>query len=432
MTGLPLTKFFSTSNFEFSANKPEFLAKEHINSEEPTTSSVINKILINQNLSVTDRKLEQLLKVQGVEINLPIVTAEDENLLAELTGKSSYKGYFGVYFFVHKSTGLKYVGSSNLLRRRMNYYFKGKFPLTGKFLPLLSKEGLGAFKLIIFKLNKNKFSIQDALILEQYFLLNKEFDLNSLRVVNMGSSKGEGVYVYDLTCSTLYYHANSRIELKRVLKIHPETCKTYVDSKTPYLNKFLLLSHSIPTALKSEISIQMLENIMQKERQKMYTLGIRRSIPVELEIKEGNTFVNSCITDHTLKFNSLTSCIEYLRKIGLIIKRETLTKYIKNEKVFHKFLCMYSDKTLPNNFKEVGLIIDEYKNLKVKLESESLIVNKKNKPLLVKKEKFEKEFQSIMDTIRYFESLGFKLDRKTLNVCLKDGKEYKGYYFSYK
>ena len=145
----------------------------------------------------------------------------------------------------------------------MNYYFKGDFPLQGKFLPLLRKEGLGAFKLIIFKLNSSKFRSQDALILEQYFLLSKEFDLNTLKVVNVGSSKGEGVYVYDLSCSTLFYHARSKIELKRVLKIHPETCSKYVDSKIPYLNKFFLLSFNIPTALRSEITFKELVDIMQ-------------------------------------------------------------------------------------------------------------------------------------------------------------------------
>lgn len=101
---------------------------------------------------------------------------------------------------------------------------------------------------------------------------------------------------------------------------------------------------------------------MQKERQDMYTLGTRRNIPVVLEIKEGNKFINSW--GHTLNFDSLTSCIEYLRELGLTIKRDTLTKYIKIEKVFHDFLCKYSDKFLPNNFEEVELIIDEYKKLK--------------------------------------------------------------------
>jgi len=204
-------------------NNPESLALEHINSGKPTNSSIINKILLNQNLSVTDSKLEELFKVKGVELDLAISTPENPKFLTELTGKSNYKGFSGVYIFKDKNTGHKYVGSSNLLRRRMDYYFKGNYPLTGKILPLLDKQGIKAFSLIIFKLNSNVFNSQDALILEQYHLLNKEFNLNTLRVVNAGSSKGDAVYVYDLTLSTLYYHAKSNIELKKVLKIHTQT-----------------------------------------------------------------------------------------------------------------------------------------------------------------------------------------------------------------
>jgi hypothetical protein len=371
-------------------NNPESLALEHTNLVKPTTSSIINKILLNKNLLVTDSKLEELLKVKGVELDLPISGPENKELLAELTGRSKYKGFSGVYIFIHKNTGHKYVGSSNLLRRRMDYYFKGDFPLMGKFLPLLHKEGLKAFKLIIFKLDSNIFSNQDALILEQYHLLNKAFNLNTLRVVNAVSSKGDAVYVYDLTCSTLYYQAKSKIELKRVLKIHTETSKKYVDYKLPYLNKFLLLSYPIPTALTSNILVDELLYMMQKERRDSYTLGTRRSISVELEIKEGNTFVD--YRGQTLNFDSLTSCIEYLRKLGLTIKRDTLTKYINNEKVFHNFLCKYSNKVLPDNFEEVGLIIDEYKKLKVNTDLGLLKVNRKNKPILVKGENFKRNF----------------------------------------
>jgi hypothetical protein len=434
MATITLIRYFSSSRSFSSirplANNPQSLVLEHINSGKPTTSSIINKILLNQNLLVTDSKLEGLLKVKGVELDLPISTAENKELLAELAGKSTYKGFSGVYIFIHKNTGHKYVGSSNLLRRRMDYYFKGDFPLMGKFLPLLKKERLKAFKLIIFKLDSNIFSSQDALILEQYHLLNKEFNLNYLRVVNAGSSKGNAVYVYDLTCSTLYYHAKSNIELKRVLKIHTETSKKYVDSKLPYLNKFLLLSYHIPTALTSNLSVNELVDIMQKERRDAYSLGTRRSISVELEIREGNTFVN--YRGQILKFYSLTSCTEYLRKLGLTIKRDTLIKYISNEKVFHNFLCKYSDKVLPDNFEQVGLIIDEYKKLKVDTGLGLLKVNRKNKPILVKGENFYKEFESITDTIEHFNSLNIKLDRKALYLRLKDGKNYKDYSFAYK
>ena len=62
----------------------------------------------------------------------------------------------------------------------------------------------------------------------------------------------------------------------------------------PYLNKFLLLSFPAtpPTALISNISIKELLEIMNKQRQDTYKLGTRRSICVELEIKEGNIFLS--------------------------------------------------------------------------------------------------------------------------------------------
>lgn len=428
----------SIRSINSAANSSESLALEHINSGKPTTYLIINKVLLNQNLSVTESKLKELLKVKGVELDLLVSTKESRLVLDELTGKSVYKGFSGVYMFIHKDTGQKYVGSSNLLRRRLDYYFKGNFPLAGKFLPLLHKEGLKAFKLIIYKLDSNKFGNQDALILEQYHLLSKEFDLNTLRVVNTGSSKGDAVYVYDLTCSTLYYHAKSKIELKRVLKIHTETSKKYVDSKLPYLNKFLLLSYPIPTALTSNISVKDLLDVMQTERKEAYILGTRRSISVELEIKKGNTLVNN-VDNRTLSFDSLTSCIEYLRGLGLIIKRDTLTKYIINGKVFHNFLCKYSTNTLPEDFEKIGLIMDEYKKVDTCSSGGGTLLKqdatqKKNKAISVKGENplWQKDFDSIMDTVKYFDTLNIRLDRKTLNLRLRDGKIYKNYYFSYK
>ena len=110
--------------------------------------------------------------------------------------------------------------------------------------------------------------------------------------------------------------------------------------------------------------------------------------------------------------------------------------------MFHNFLCKYSINGLPElehdqadtpgslNSKELGLIIDEHNNLI--RDADLLKFNKKNKPLLVIGDNFEKEFKSIIDTIKFFETINIKLDRKTLYTRLKNGKLYKGYYFSYK
>ena len=45
--------------------------------------------------------------------------------------------------------------------------------------------------------------------------------------------------------------------------------------------------------------------------------------------------------------------------------------------MFQNFLCKYSKKALPENFEQVGLIMDEYKKLKLDSGSGTLNLNKK-------------------------------------------------------
>src|SRR5690606_29515571 len=136
-----------------------------------------------------------------------------------------------------------------------------------------------------------------------------------------------------------------------------------------------------------------------------------------------------------LEFNSLTSCIAYLHSVGLCIKRDTLSKYIKLGKVFHNFYCKYldeSDLVTSEERERIGLLIEEYKKNRVSRATLEK-VNKKNKPIIVKSISYNEEhsFLSIMDTIRYFETKGIKLDRKMLNIYLKKGGVYKGFTFGY-
>jgi hypothetical protein len=258
--------------------------------------------------------------------------------------------------------------------------------------------------------------------------------------VNIGSNKGKSIYIYNLDCTILYYHAMSQISLKRVLGIHQETCRKFLDTNIPYLKHFLLLSFPVPFATSSDITakdVLRLKAIMDKERRQMYELGSRRSIPIILEILEGNKFVDptqSVSSSYKLEFNSLTSCIEYLRSLGLTIKRDTLSRYIKLGKVFHNFCCKYLYQESLHNTEEqerIGLLIIENKNNKSLTTIKE--VNRKNKPIIAKSilDESKHSFLSIMDAVRYFEGKGIKLDRKLLNVYLKKGGVYKGYTFQY-
>ena len=80
-------------------------------------------LLYNQKVSISANKLKELLKVKGIEFDLPITKDNLKNFYG-LVGRSSHSGFAGVYVFTHKASKSMYVGSSNLLRRRMEYYFK--------------------------------------------------------------------------------------------------------------------------------------------------------------------------------------------------------------------------------------------------------------------------------------------------------------------
>ncbi|KAG0122489.1 GIY endonuclease, partial [Tuber indicum] len=129
------------------SNRPENLALDHINSGNTTTATVINNILSNQKVAITEKKLEELLGVKGIEFDLPI-TKDTQASFTAVIGKSVHSGGFaGVYVFTHIASNFKYVGSSNLLVRRMAYCFKDNLPQVGLLLPFITRYGLSAFKL---------------------------------------------------------------------------------------------------------------------------------------------------------------------------------------------------------------------------------------------------------------------------------------------
>lgn len=412
---------------------PETFALEHINSNEMTTSSTLNTILSNKNVLVTPDKLDSLLKVKGLELSLPI-TKDNQSLFDSLVGISKYSGYVGVYVFVHKATGSMYVGSSNLLRRRLEYYFKIEArKAVGKLLPLIEKDGLSAFKLIIYKFDTDRFKISDCLLLEQYMVLDKRYDLNTARVVNFDPQSGNSIYVYDLSCTILYYHAPSSINLKRVLGIHQESCNKYLDKKIPYLGSFILLSFLVDSAIPSKLNNREILSIMNKERKALYTLGTRSKKNVVLEIKEENKYVDFVPGNSSLEFDSLKDCITYLRSRGLIIKRDSLSKRIKNAKIFHKFLGKFKERSLPDNFdfEKRDLLVQEYKN-KVVVEPKEKQYQK-NRAILVENitKKCNNIFYSIGDIIKFCKTIGIDLDRKSIKRSIAKNEEVEGLTFKH-
>lgn len=115
------------------------------NNHNRITSEVINKVLSNQGVSITQKELNVLLTIKGVTFDLPF-NSQTLPALFGLVGKpKSRRPKSGIYIFTHLATGRKYVGSSNSISRRLEQYFNPNplfYKEYGLLLPLIKKEGV--------------------------------------------------------------------------------------------------------------------------------------------------------------------------------------------------------------------------------------------------------------------------------------------------
>ena len=104
--------------------------------------------------------------------------------------------------------GRQVRGSSSELARRLIGYINNTHGTTGKLIPLIKKEGIGAFKLEVIPLTESYAENQEV-CLEQYFLLHSSFNLNTLRVVSdISGVRAKKLYMYTKDLSKLIYAAD--------------------------------------------------------------------------------------------------------------------------------------------------------------------------------------------------------------------------------
>lgn len=185
------------------------LANEIIKSSNEITSKDVNFILKDFDLSISQEKLNKINQKEFIvfeEINEDIIkTDKFKSNLGNTTNKVP-----GIYIWTHKKTGQKYVGSSNQLARRLTSYIKGTLYEVGKFIPLLYKEGLKAFTLEVLIL-KEDYESNLELLIEQYYLLHKEYNLNTLKIVNsITGARSKALFMYNKDYSELIYSSNTQ------------------------------------------------------------------------------------------------------------------------------------------------------------------------------------------------------------------------------
>jgi Cytochrome C and Quinol oxidase polypeptide I/GIY-YIG catalytic domain len=308
------------------------LALEHIRSGKPVTADVINNILSYCNIEISENILKELLNKPGFTFeNLD----NNETLLniKTIIGSPSNKIQIpGVYIFTYKDK--KYVGSSSQLAIRLNGYFKNKHRAIGLLVPLL-KGNLSKFSLKIIPLYNN-YEFRSELVLEQYYLLDPSFNLNTVKVVNnLSGSNAKPLYLYNRDKSILYYSSMQQKDFITNLNIHYVTFNKHLKKGTYYLGKYLFSREPSLNAKIANVTIRDLALKLEKDRLKYNKVKPTNSLTKAVMLMDEKD-------DKKIElFTSLGKSVEFFKNKGLPVTQVTLIKHIKTGKIYHGYICKF-------------------------------------------------------------------------------------------
>nr|YP_010121860.1 GIY-YIG endonuclease [Monilinia fructicola]QRF72236.1 GIY-YIG endonuclease [Monilinia fructicola]QYB19428.1 GIY-YIG endonuclease [Monilinia fructicola]QYB19489.1 GIY-YIG endonuclease [Monilinia fructicola]QYB19551.1 GIY-YIG endonuclease [Monilinia fructicola]QYB19613.1 GIY-YIG endonuclease [Monilinia fructicola] len=297
------------------------------------TSDILNKLVVNQGVSITQHILDKLITIPSVKFDLPITDQTIPGLVG-LIGTPKTRGLkAGVYIFTHKATGRKYVGSSNSLSRRLDQYFNFKHfnqDGSGQLIPFIKKEGFNMFSLEITVMPSEFSSGYYFLFLEQYYLLHKSFDLNTQRIVNFRVNQGNNVYLYDLNGRTLYYSSKSLNQIQGDLGIHPGTVKSCLKGNN-YLNFFNITDTLIEGAIPANLSIAELASLISDKKALFLSNTSRTRFSKPIVLKEVET-------EKILKFSSIIDIVNHFKTMNITMDRNKITKIVNTDEVYKGYL----------------------------------------------------------------------------------------------
>lgn len=235
------------------------LATQYINEGRPITAVEVNKVLAFSGISISQDMLNKILSRPRLDFSsLDSSTIKTEKFLHTIGTVRGKVTVPGVYILTHLVTGDMYVGSSSQLARRLIGYFNNNYNDTGKLIPLIKKEGVGAFKLQVIPLT-DSYTLNQELCLEQYFLLQPKFNLNTLRVVNdFSGGRAKPLYMYTRDLRELIYSSNTQEDAPPIfkLKIHHSIFSNSLKTGAIYLGKYVLTDKPVIGAKERNILLR--------------------------------------------------------------------------------------------------------------------------------------------------------------------------------
>lgn len=242
------------------------------------------------------------------------------------------------------STGDRYVGSSSALARRLIGYFNGTHKTTGKLIPLLKSEGVGAFKLEVIPLIES-YEVNQELSLEQYFLLHPEFNLNTLKVVtDFSGARAKSLYMYTKDFKELIYSSDVQEDFIFKLRIHHSIFSKSLKTGASYLDKYVFTDKPCVGARETNMSETDVSIMLENDRLEIQKAKGRK-VCIKAAVLDGND---------TKLFDSISSCITYLNTIAPSNKT-TLYRHINSGKPYQGYICQWVSEGEVTAIKDTGV-----------------------------------------------------------------------------
>ena len=120
------------------------------------------------------------------------------------------------------------------------------------------------------------------LFLEQYYLLHKDFQLNTPRIVNFRVNQGTSIYLYDLEGKVLYYASKSLNKIQGDLGIHPNTCNNCLKEGKITLNFFKITNTLIEGASLANLTTLELASLIAEKKTQYLSNSSRVNLAIRL------------------------------------------------------------------------------------------------------------------------------------------------------
>lgn len=308
------------------------LANAQINSRKPVTLKVLNEILAYSNILVSEDTLNSLLTVPKW-VFTDLHKKKTLDLIYEKLGLPHSKIQTqGVYIFTFLTTGQKYVGSSCQLSFRLKGYLNQTHRSTGKFIPLLKEIGLSQFKLEVICLPYSS-ELRLEIVLEQYYLLDPSFNLNTVRIANNPSgSNYKALYLYNRDKSILYFFTIQQKDFISKLNISHTTFTKHLEKGTYYLGKYLFSREMISTARSSGMTLAEIALMLKRDR-----VNFNKEKPINGSGKA--ILLIDVLSKKELLFESLGQCINFLKNKGFSASQTTLVKRLNTDLSYKGYIC---------------------------------------------------------------------------------------------